>query len=190
MKKTIFFIFISMSSLVFSQEKEQSSKKTFFGVQAGFLGTNVYNETNFSKEFALRTEFNLETALFSKDDLFSEKSGFVMFPTISLSPKWYYNIDKREKQGKNTAYNSANYITAKVSFVPDWFLISNAETKDMRVYPMISVVPTWGIRRNFGKNFNYEFQVGIGAGKFLDNDNGFSSIQVVTNLGFRIGYDF
>ncbi|CAD7811845.1 hypothetical protein CHRY9390_02425 [Chryseobacterium aquaeductus] len=190
MKKTISFILISMSYLVFSQEKEQSPKKTFFGVQAGFLGTNVYNETNFSKEFALRTEFNLETSLFFKDDLFSEKSGFVMFPTISLSPKWYYNINKREKLGKNTANNSANYISAKLSYVPDWFVISNSDTDGLRVNPVISLVPTWGIRRNFGKNFNYEFQAGIGVAKFLEKDYVFSSVQVVPNLSFRIGYDF
>jgi len=53
--------------------------------------------------------------------------------------------------------------------------------------PMIYVAPTWGFRRNFARNFNYEFQVGMGVGKILRDDY---PLQAVPNLSFRIGYDF
>ena len=44
-----------------------------------------------------------------------------------------------------------------------------------------------GLRKNFVKNFNYEFQVGLGVGKILKPGY---DIQAVPNLSFRIGYDF
>lgn len=184
MKKTISLMLIAVCSLCYAQEKEQSSEKNFFGVQAGLLGTNVYNEYNLSKKFALRTDFNLEASFFSRGDLTS-KSGFALVPDISVTPKWYYNITKRDQEGKNTRHNAANYISARVGFIPDWFVISNID--GLYTNPMIYVAPTWGFRRNFARNFNYEFQVGMGVGKILKDDY---PLQAVPNLSFRIGYDF
>jgi len=69
--------------------------------------------------------------------------------------------------------------------VPDFVLISNAD--GIKVNPMISFVPTWGLRRNFAQNFNYELQLGLGVGKILKSGY---DIQAVPNLSFKIGYDF
>jgi hypothetical protein len=66
-----------------------------------------------------------------------------------------------------------------------FFVISNVD--GIKVNPMISVVPTYGFRRNFSSNFNYEFQAGIGLGKILKPDY---DLQTVLNLSFKVGYDF
>jgi len=182
MKKEISFILVSMSLLMYSQKKE-SEKKSFFGVQAGLFGVNIYNESNLSEQFALRSEADLTAGIWG-GDLYS-KTGFALIPALSVTSKWYYNINQRNSKSKNTKNNSANYLSAKLEFVPDWFVISNVN--GIEVKPMILLIPTWGLRRNFAKNLNYELQLGLGLGKILKSGY---SLQVVPNLSFRIGYDF
>ncbi|MGI9581506.1 hypothetical protein ACR1PO_09860 [Chryseobacterium sp. RRHN12] len=183
MMKKIFLILLVFSvAVVYSQEKS-STKNSFFGVQAGLFGANVYNEVNFSEQFTLRSEIDLTAGIWG-GDLYS-KTGFALVSALAVAPKWYYNINQRNIENKNTKYNSANYLSAKFGFVPDWFVISNVD--GIEVNPMISLIPTWGLRRNFTKNFNYEVQLGLGVGKILKSEY---SLQVVPNLSFRIGYDF
>jgi len=182
MKKLSLLLLIISFSMMNAQENSVK-KNSFFGIQAGLFGANLYNETLLSKEFALRSEINFEASIWG-GDLYS-KTGFALAPELSILPKWYYSLSKRENKGKNSNYNSANYISARVGFTPDWFVISNVD--GIKVNPMLSIVPTWGLRRNFAKNFNYEFQVGLGVGKILKPGY---DIQAVPNLSFRIGYDF
>lgn len=180
--KKIFLIFsiFAISSL---QAQEEIAKKSFFGIQAGILGINVYNESRLSEQFVLRSEIDLTAGIWG-GDLYSE-TGFALAPELSITPKWYYNIKKRSSKNKNTNYNSANYLSAKLGVIPDAFVISNVD--GIMVNPMISLIPTWGLRRNFAKNFNYELQLGLGVGKILKSDY---QLQVIPNLSFRIGYDF
>ncbi|KIC61329.1 hypothetical protein [Chryseobacterium taiwanense] len=182
MKKIISFIFVSMFTCIYAQEKE-SNKESFFGVQAGLFGVNIYNESDLSEQFTLRSEVDLTAGIWG-GDLYS-KTGFALAPSVSVTPKWYYNSIGRSNKNKNIKYNAANYLSAKLSYAPDWFVISNVD--GIKVNPMISLVPTWGLRRNFAKNFNYELQLGLGVGKILKSDY---DLQVVPNLSFRIGYDF
>lgn len=182
MKKLSLALLMISFSMMNAQENSVN-KNSFFGIQAGLFGFNSYNETLLSKEFALRSEIDFEASIWG-GDLYS-KTGFALAPELSVSPKWYYNLSKRENSGKNTSYNAANYISARVGFTPDWFVISNVD--GIVVNPMLSVVPTWGFRRNFARDFNYEFQIGLGIGKIMKSGY---DIQAVPNLSFRIGYDF
>lgn len=182
MKKIFSFIIILFFTLVFSQENTEP-QKYFFGVQAGFLGLNAYNESPLTDRFVLRSEIDLTGGIWG-GDLYS-KTGFALIPTIVVAPKFYYNINKRNSEKKNTKNNSANYISANLRYVPNWFVISNVE--GLEVNPSISLIPTWGLRRNFSNNFNYELQLGIGVGKVLKPNY---DLQVIPNISFRIGYDF
>ncbi|MHA6697084.1 hypothetical protein [Chryseobacterium sp. A301] len=59
----------------------------------------------------------------------------------------------------------------------------------MNVISSFGIVPSYGIRREFGTNFNYEFKVGFGYGFLLNS--GFSSTSgAMANLSFKVGYDF
>ncbi|MGU3376602.1 hypothetical protein [Chryseobacterium sp. M5A1_1a] len=122
---------------MYSQEKS-STKNLFFGVQAGLFGVNIYNESNLSEQFVLRSEIDLTAGIWG-GDLYS-KTGFVLMPALSITPKWYYNINERNNKNKNTKYNSANYLSAKLGFVPNWFVISNVDGIEVNL--MISLIPT------------------------------------------------
>lgn len=140
MKKIFSVILISMFSIAHSQENT-SSNKNIFGIQASFLGVNIYSESQLSEQFVLRSEVELTAGIWGGGFYSTSKIGFALVPVLSIIPKWYYNINKRNNTNKNTNNNSSNYISAKLSFFPDWFVISNVN--GIGINPMISLIPTW-----------------------------------------------
>jgi hypothetical protein len=69
-----------------------------------------------------------------------------MTPVITAEPRWYYNLNKRVNKSKRIDGNNGNFISLKTSYHPDWFVISNYD--NINIISDISLVPTWGIRRN------------------------------------------
>lgn len=186
MQKTmlLFTTFFTLSLSTFSQNKKikPSVEKSIFGVQAGLFGVFGYNESKLSDDFTLRTEIGMLAGAWGGS--FYPKTGFVMTPTISLEPRYYYNLNRRLKKDKNTLNNSANFFSLKTNYNPDLFVISNYD--NIRTREHITIVPKWGLRRNIGKNFEYEFTAGIGYAYNFELKNGESYLD----LGLRIGYRF
>lgn len=80
-------------------------------------------------------------------------------------------------------------MSLKTSYRPDWFNFSNKEGAD--IIPDLSLIPTWGIRRNLGKHWNYE--VGIGLGYRVEFDQHTTSQisgSTAIDIHLRIGYRF
>lgn len=184
--KKLFLGALLCSSYVFAQISPMSPsvERSITGVQVGFLGANVYNESRLTNEIALRSSATLNAAFWFGD---LKDSGFALAPELSLETKYYYNLERRARKGKSTARNSGNYISLDLKYFPDWFVISSE--KDLNVVSSIGFVPTYGIRREFGRHFNYEFKVGFGYGFLLDSDYS-SASGSMANLSFKIGYDF
>lgn len=72
---------------------------------------------------------------------------------------------------------------------PDLFFISD---KNYNLIPDLSIVPTWGIRRNIGEHFNYETYIGVGYAYLFKKEVGYleNESRVAVSLGFKIGYKF
>jgi hypothetical protein len=136
----------------------------------------------------LRSEIGLDSGIWGGD--FYNGTGFLMRPVLSLEPKLYYNLNKRVSKSKRIDGNSGNFISLKTSYHPDWFVISNKD--NISVISDISVIPTWGIRRNIGNHFNYETGVGIGYRYIFAKQAGFpkNKSEAAFNLHLRIGYRF
>tara|TARA_R110002124_G_scaffold75850_5_gene203357 strand:+ start:180 stop:368 length:189 start_codon:yes stop_codon:yes gene_type:complete len=62
----------------------------------------------------------------------------------------------------------------------------------MSVVSNISIIPTWGIRRNIGNHFTYETEIGIGYLYYfaMDAGNAENKSDIAVNLHLRIGYRF
>ena len=165
-----------------------SVEKSIFGMQTGFLGIWVHNESKLSNQFALRSELGLDTGVFGSD--VNDIDGFLLVPAITLEPRWYYNLNKRQNKSKRTDGNSGNFISIKTTYHPDWFIISNED--HINFISDISIIPTWGIRRNIGNHFNYEAGFGIGYVHYFKEDNVIllDDSDVIVNLHLRIGYRF
>lgn len=181
MKRLILVFFIITSLTVKSQNDVE---KNLTGAQIGLFGLDIYNESKILTNTSLRAEASLYPAIWGGD--FYSNTGFALYPTLSLQPKYYYNINKRVEKGKNTNNNSANYVSLQLKYTPDWFVISNHD--NVKIYNQVYFIPTFGIRRNFSENFNYEFKVGFGYGTTVGYQNKITG--GVMDLGFKIGYDF
>lgn len=165
-----------------------SVEKSTFGIQTGFLGVWVHNESKLSDLISLRSEIGLDTGIFGSDS--NNINGFLLAPAITIEPRWYYNLNKRENKSRRTDGNSGNFISIKTTYHPDWFIISNEN--NLNFITDISIVPTWGIRRNIGNHFTYEAGIGVGYIHYFKKDNVIliNEADVAVNLHLRVGYRF
>ncbi len=189
MKKFSLTLIFCALTLIAKSQNTASVEKSIFGIQTGLLGVWVHNESKLSNQFALRSEVGLDAFILSKEHF--NKDGLVFVPSITLEPRWYYNLNKRQKKSKRIDGNSGNFFSIATTYSPDWFTISTV--KDVDVLGSIAIVPTWGMRRNIGKHFMYETGLGIGYGNNIDSNNVLTNDKkggVVVNLNFRIGYRF
>lgn len=179
-------IFCGLNLITIAQNA--SVEKSTYGIQTGFLGIWVHNESKLSNSIALRTELGFNSGIWGGD--FYDETGFLMTPVITAEPRWYYNLNKRESKTRRIDGNSGNFVSLKTSYHPDWFVISN--TDNVRVISDISIIPTWGIRRNIGQHFNYEAGIGIGYRYIFAKQAGFpeNESEAAVNLHLRIGYMF
>ncbi|WP_407481798.1 hypothetical protein [Elizabethkingia meningoseptica] len=182
MKKNYVLIFAVLFSIYHAQESSLL-RKNMTGVQTSILALGMYNESLVSDKLVIRSEFFMGLGAVWGGS-FYPKTGYVIIPSIGLAPRYYYNIEKRKARNANTRNNAANFLDISLTYNPGWLSISNYDAK---VNDAVFLIPNWGIRRNFAKNFNYEFHVGLGIGKSLVKG---SDLDVVPSLGFRVGYDF
>jgi hypothetical protein len=181
MKKSIIIILFISSSLV--SQNIDSVEKSLYSFQIGTVGAWFQNETKLSSTIALRTEIGLYTEIVSG-------KGYFMAPEITIEPRWYYNLKKRSDKNLDISKNSASFLTIRTSYRSNLFEISNYD--DKRAEKGISIIPKWGIRRNLGKNFNYELGIGVGYLSFINQK--YSTISdsegIIIDAHIRIGYNF
>ncbi len=175
--------------LTFIAKSQNSSvEKSTYGIQMGLLGVWAHQEVKLSDKIALRTEVGMDAGFWFGN--FYPKNGYLMTPVIMLEPRWYYNLDKRISKSKSISGNSGNFLTLQTSFHPNWFVISNY--KNVEIANQISIIPTWGIKRNIGNHFTYEAGIGIGYRYIFAKNVGYSKNegQAAMNIHLRIGYRF
>lgn len=187
MKKILLTLVFGGLTLI-AKSQNASVEQSTYGIQTGFLGIWAHNETKLSNSIALRSEIGFDSGIWGGD--FYDRTGFLLTPVITLEPRLYYNLNKRIKKSRRIDRNSGNFISLKTSYHPDWFVISN--TKNISIISDISIIPTWGIRRNIGKHFTYETGIGIGYRYTFAKQAGFlkNVSETTANLHLRIGYQF
>jgi hypothetical protein len=186
--KKIILTLIFCGLTLITKSQNASVEKSTYGIQTGFLGIWVNNEIKLSNQIALRSEIGLDSGIWGGD--FYDGTGFLLTPVITLEPRLYYNLNKRVSKSRRIDGNSGNFISLKTSYHPDWFVISNKD--NVSAVSDISIIPTWGIRRNIGKHFTYETGIGIGYRYVFAKQAGFleNESEAAVNLHLRIGYSF
>ena len=190
MKKHLLFILsilaISYSNAQDTQKNSASVEESLVGVQLGIIGISGFYEAKLADNWTLRGELGLSGNL---TIVVGGDNDFYAQPEIAFSPRYYYNLKRRAKQGKNIANNSANFLSLDNSYRADWFSLFNDNERN--VTQSISSNLLWGLRRSYGKHFHLEFAAGLGYYKEIDlkpymkDDSG-----VYPALDFRIGYQF
>ena len=84
--------------------------------------------------------------------------AFIIHPTISAEPRFYYNFMRRESKGRSTALNSGSYLGITAScFFPSIYG-SNGVYRNFFHY---GISPHWGMRRVYQNKMFLEFHAGI-----------------------------
>ncbi len=99
---------------------------------------------------------------------------------FSVTPKYFYNIQKRIKNGKNTQLNSGNYFGMRLKYV------TPLERKNDLIRNSILTNIHWGIQRAIGNHWLFNSHVGFGYAQ--DIDYGFGTIY--PSLDFKFAYIF
>lgn len=189
MKKTILSVFLFLIVIHTANSQNQATvEKSITSLQIGILGVYVNNEFAVSKQIVLTTEIGLNGSIFGGFSY--DKTGIVLAPSITVEPKWYYNLEKRKEKGKTHTNNNGNFFSLKNSFSPNWFVISNYD--NIQTVPQFTVIPSWGIRRNISSKLMYEISGGIGYRYINYKSIGYTKNKNETfpNFHLRIGYLF
>jgi hypothetical protein len=173
---------------IFTNAQTASVENSTYGIQTGILGIWAHREVKLTNQIALREEIGMDGGFWGGS--FYPKNGYLMTPVITLEPRWYYNLNKRISKSRNISGNSGNFLSIKTSYNPNWFVISNYD--NIQIADQISIIPTWGIKRNVGNHFTYETGIGIGYRYIFAKSVGYSENQSETalNLHLRLGYRF
>lgn len=173
---------------ILTKAQNASVEKSTYGIQTGILGIWIHREVKLTNQIALRAELGMNAGIWSGS--FYPKTGYLMTPVITLEPRWYYNLEKRQAKSKSIAGNSGNFLTIQTSYHPNWITISNYD--NVKIVNQLSIIPTWGIKRNIGQHFTYETGIGFGYRYYFAKSEGYTKDESSAglNLHLRVGYRF
>lgn len=175
MKNCFFIVVIFFATMVAAQNKKISVENSQFSLQTGFAGIWLNNELKLSRSISLHSELGVEPQ-------WVVGSGTLWHPNLRVEPRYYYNLFERFNKGADISNNSGNFFALALNYRPNFVVFSNNNIETIESF---SVVPKWGIRRNLGKNFNYEAGIGLGfRHEFMYGNYG------EIDFHLRIGYSF
>ncbi|GAF02446.1 hypothetical protein [Saccharicrinis fermentans] len=145
-------------SVVNSQGQENNLENNLFGIQIGIYPLSVYNEYRINRALVLRSELGFSYAWVGGTGI-DGSDQWALTPDVVLEPRLYYNINRRISKEKRIDGNSGNYLAVHLGYRIGELAI---RSKNITVFPSFSVLPMYGLRRNLGKHFNFEFAFGIG----------------------------
>ena len=185
---------LTLSAQSIDQKKIASVEKNMYEVQLGLLNLSFQYETKLERKLALHTEAGIlinTYSNFSNDPSVRGQTEYISAPYFSIEPRFYYGLDRRARLNRNIAHNSSNYFSLKTSYRANNWQISNSNDKE-RIVPALAIVPSFGIRRSFAKNFNYEFSFGVGYRSNIIGKEGCNCPQGDTEVDIqtKIGYNF
>jgi hypothetical protein len=180
-------------------------KRTFFTISALLMGVIAFAQTKAENTQgitleAIGAEYNIERAVaqhstinfhggiaggigfFHSSNYFTDESEdeFIYYASVTVGAqyRYYYNMEKRAKNGKNTRRNSANFWAVNLGYISPSFTSHNAE-----VGHTVYITPSWGLRRVYHNNTYIEFNPGIMC--TLNDDN---ELDTGLSIGFRFGF--
>ncbi|TVZ25732.1 hypothetical protein JM83_0661 [Gillisia sp. Hel_I_86] len=171
------FLLLSLCIQAQDQKSPEVSNKVF---SVNFLTPGLELESKLSEKTTI--DLNLTTG-FALTGGSNRDTEFGIFPTFESQYRFYYNLEKRMKKGKNIENNSGNYVGAMASIRSGKPIIGDIEFEDDFA---VFLGPVWGLQRYYGSGF--KLNLNLGAGYVFDNaDNSYVSLLVGLRLGWKLG---
>jgi len=157
MKKNYLLLLLSVFivNVIQAQDEVPSVEKNQFKIN--MISPGFVYEHGFTTKNTLYSEISVGVG-YSYNSFYNE-SNVYFFPLISEQFRHYYNLEKRAKKGKSTAYNSANFfaLNAQYNFQS---ISTNERYRECASSTTIALL--WGLQRTYKRKFNLEFNVGPG----------------------------
>lgn len=106
---------------------------------------------------------------------------YMIAPYVDVQYKYLYNRKRRNDREKNIAFNSGNYLGARMLSRGKAFKSNFTRTRDFD----LAMGPIWGLQRAYGK-FHLLFSVGPVYYTDLDGNSGIFPVMLELNLGFNV----
>lgn len=143
-------------------------------VSADLLGVKYGYEFAIGGNWSLITRAGLETTFFSVSSN-SESTNIVwnFCPQISVEPRIYTSMERRQSLGRSTANNSSDFFA-----MPVQIYISNGA--------LVGFAPEYGIRRELSAGSKWFYEVSGGIHVLTD----FGTVMIRPRLQGKIGISF
>lgn len=99
---------------------------------------------------------------------------------VSVTPKWYFNREKRQRKGKSLELNAGNYLGLRTKLVT-----ANSDQVDP-TFPTLLMNLHWGLQRPLGGRWLFQTHAGVGVANNLSQ----RGTMVYPALDFRFAYCF
>jgi hypothetical protein len=189
MKKIVLISAVLILSLWANTPSFAQQTESNHSVHLNAGATNMNLGVGYSYEWAFAPKWTLLGSAWLKGEfswgqnMFFDYSTFILHPTISAEPRFYYNLGRRAGRGKNTALNSGNYLSATVSC---FFPSIDSREGVYRDFYHFGIAPHWGMRRVYGNHFLLEFHAGalILMAPYTDE------FKIGPDVNLKLGYVF
>ena len=182
---------LSLSFFVFTNAQTTKTVSSLAKLDLGFQGIGISYEPKLFGNFTI----DLCSGVGGGYDIYAADDEIPSFISnyeysfvkpalyLSLTPKYFYNIQRRADKGKNTELNSANYLGIRVKYVTP---LSEYDP----YHPVTATLLTnihWGIQRTIGGHWLFNFQAGAGYGVTKDCSCGIIYPALDLKLAYVIG---
>lgn len=106
---------------------------------------------------------------------------YIFAPFVDIQGRKFYNLAKREGNGKSIQGNSGNFIAARMLYTGPAAASSITRFSDHT----FAVGPMWGLQRNYGK-LNLQTSVGPTFNFDTLGNSGWSILSIELNLGINL----
>ena len=158
---TILFFAIIIGCLV---AEAQISTKENQGINISLLGVEYFYEQPIAKRLTLvyragfvnELGYSWSSLILNDESLFKENIwSYALRVKVGVDARYYYNLLKRFKKGKNIRKNSGGYLGISGHYYTPGLIKKNLETNSL-----LLLYPHWGFKRVYRHNWFIDFNAG------------------------------
>jgi hypothetical protein len=181
MKQIFTLIFASFSLIAAAQNNSNAQLRSLTKLNLELQGFSFSAEPKLGKSSTIDFSAGIGTGGY---DIWQNSFTYVVNPLnptgfISITPKFYYNRNKRLAKGKPGELNSGNYIGLRVKYT------SRGLSEDTRVWDALLFNAHWGMQRAIGNRWTLNTHFGLGyAIDAVDLSNSAGTVYPALDLKF------
>ncbi len=171
-------ILLLLISGIVSHAQKQKSLRSITSLDIGFFSAAFTHAPTISQRFTIDLSAGIGPGYDIAEGTHLLKALPAVF--VSVTPKFYYNIQKRIDNGKATTFNSGNFLGARLKYSNPVFV----DTDEIR--PALLANAFWGLQRPLGKSWFFGAQAGVGYSWDVSSEFRFGTLYPA--IDFRFGY--